>query len=315
MLNNMKDIPKINESTKYWIVRSGVEGRYFDDFYNGKCIALGWDKIHNINQIKKMESVNELKEIVVDKYSGELKTNKDIKNINRKVGDISTKIYKFINELKNGDIIVTPGKDEILIGKVTSEAYFIRDKFNELSHGKEEEVIGELNKARDVEWLKRINRQDLEPNLRLILRVFHGIAHINNQQVITEINRTIYDFYIKRDEGHTVYRIKSQEEIEFNKYANFIYNINGVYNLIKDDFEDSKLTIKTNVQSPGPVELIGSAVLVSTILSAMYFILKNKRECINGLSNKQKEKLEKFADNNPNEYDYEDYDFPSGGIY
>lgn len=236
-------------------------------------------------------------------------------NINRKVGDIANKIYKFINELKVGDIIVTPGKDEILIGEVTSDAFLVCNKYNKLSLDKESERIGELNKARSVKWLKRINRDELEPNLRLILRVYHGIAHINNEQVITEINRTIYNFYITNNEGHTIYRINTQEAIDFSKYANFIKHINGIYELIKDDFEDDKLIIKTNVQSPGPIELIGNSALVKAVLVAANLIFKNNSQGLETLKSNQRKKINDYKENNPNPYEYDDYDFPSMGGY
>lgn len=317
-MNNKKNtIPKISEKTNYWIVRPGIEGEYFNNFYYDGCIALGWDKISNINDIKNLKSVDPLKNIVKEKYSNELIDINKIKkkNVNRKIGDIATKIYKFINELKIGDIIVTPGKEEILIGEVTSEAFLVNDKYKKISFNNESEMIGELNKARDVKWLKRINREELEPNLRLILRVYHGISHINNEQVITEINRTIYNFYISNNEGHTIYRIKSQESIDFSKYANFIKHINGVYELIKDDFEDQKMTIKTNVQSPGPIELIGNSSLVKALLVAANSIFKNNNEGLEELNPEQRIKIEEYKQENPSTYDYDDYDFPSIGDY
>lgn len=310
-------IPKIKEGTNYWIVRSGVEGKYFNQFYYDNCIALGWDKINNINLIKELKSVETLKNIVKKEYSDELNEINNLKksNINRKVGDIANKIYKFINELKVGDIIVTPGKDEILIGEVTSDAFLVCNKYNKLSIDKESERIGELNKARSVKWLKRINRDELEPNLRLILRVYHGIAHINNEQVITEINRTIYNFYITNNEGHTIYRINSQESIDFSKYANFINHINGIYELIKDDFKDEKMTIKTNVQSPGPIELIGNSGLVKVILAAANSLFKNNDEGLEELDPRQRKKIKEYKQKNPNTHDYDDYEFPSFGTY
>lgn len=317
MNNNIDCIPKIKDGTNYWIVRSGVEGKYFNQFYYDNCIALGWDKIDNINLIKGLKSVETLKNIVKKEYSDELNEINNLKksNINRKVGDIANKIYKFINELKVGDIIVTPGKDEILIGEVTSDAFLVCNKYNKLSLDKESERIGELNKARSVKWLKRINRDELEPNLRLILRVYHGIAHINNEQVITEINRTIYNFYITNNEGHTIYRINTQEAIDFSKYANFIKHINGIYELIKDDFEDDKLIIKTNVQSPGPIELIGNSALVKAVLVAANLIFKNNSQGLETLKSNQRKKINDYKENNPNLYEYDDYDFPSMGGY
>lgn len=310
-----KLIPIIEDNIQYWIVRSGVEGTYFDRFYYDNSIALGWDKIECIDYVKKLESVEPLKKLVEEKYIDELlNSNIDKKNVKRKISDISNKIYRFINEIKIGDIIVTPGKYEILIGEVVGDAVLIKNRYNDIFN-LESEKIGELNKVRKVKWIKRINRNDIEPNLKLILRVNHGIAHINNDQVITEINRSLYNFYITGNNGHTVYRIKSTKEINFSKYAFFIKNINEVYELIKDDFKEQQLTIKTNVQSPGPVELIGNCKMVKTILAAVTFALKNDSNDLKELPDNQRNKINKYIENNPNEYDYDDYEFPSIGGY
>lgn len=310
-----KGIPIISKETNYWVVRPGVEGKFFDDFYYDNSIALGWDKIKCIEQVKKLKSVEPLKVIVKNEYSQELANNTSgEKGINRKVSDIANKIYRFINEIKIGDIIVTPGSKEILIGEVTGEAFLGENKYKD-TFNTESEKIGELNKIRTVRWIKRINRDHIEPNLKLTLRVSHGICHVNNDQVITEINRCLYSFYAFEESGHTIYRIKSTEEIDFSKYANFIRHINGIYELLKDDFECQDLSIKTNVQSPGPIELIGECGLVKSVLAAANIIFKKNENTINELSLEQKLKIDKYMENNPNEYEYDDYEFPSIGGY
>lgn len=317
MDNENKIIPIIKDNTKYWIVRSGVEGTFFNDFYYDNSIALGWDKIECVDYIKKMESVEPLKEIVLNTYLNELKGKIKEKNISRKISDIANKIYKFVNEIKIGDIIITPGSKEVLIGEVTGEAVLIKNRYNDIfdMFNPEAKEIGELNKVREVKWIKRINRDDIEPNLKLQLRVIHGISQINNEQVITEINRSLYNFYTSNNSGHTIYRIKSTKEINFSKYAFFIKSINEVYELLKEDFEHQELVIKTNVQSPGPIELIGDFKLVKNILAAVTSTLKNNNEALKELPAEQRSKVEEYARNNSNEYDYDDYEFPSIGGY
>lgn len=310
------NIPKIENDACYWIVRSGVEAKYFEQFYNDKCIALGWDKITNINMIKEQLNADSLKNIVEEEYLEEIKEIKsNASSISRKITDISNKIYKFVVEMKVGDFIVTPGTDEILIGIVEGEAKLVEGKFNKISEKKEEKLIGELNKVRTVTWLKRVGREQMEPHLRLILGIYHGIAKISEEQAITEINRMIYDFYVINNTGHTTYRINDEAEIDFQKYANFIYHVNGIYNVLKDDFEDSRLTIKTNIQSPGPIELIGETSLVSCILAGISSLLKNNDKGLNKLSDPIRKKLEDYKEENPNEIDYDDYDFPGMGTY
>lgn len=310
-LQKIHKIPIIHNETKYWIIRSGVENVFYDDFSKDSCIAMGWDRINDIDRIKQTEDTRALKELVRVKYP-ELAENRSKASLTRKIGDITMKIYRFINELKIGDIIVTPGSEEVLIGKIVSEPYLV-DAYQKNVSGAE--LMGALNKAREVEWIKRIKRVDLEPNLRLILGVYHGVAHINNEQVITEINRSIYNFYVEDNKGHSIFRITEEKEVDFEKYAYFIKSANELYKILKPNDELRKLTIKTNVQSPGPIELIGEFNLVSTIVLGLRAFLKNDRNALNAMDAESKEKVDQYMSQNSPEYEYEDYDFPSHGNY
>ena len=306
---DLLDIPQIPNETNYWIIRSGIESTYFDEFAMSSCIAVGWDRISDIERIGQIKDIGNVKKIVKLNYP-ELSAHLSPRALSRKISDISSKVDNFINELKIGDIIVTPGKDDVLIGKVSGDPYirepFIRKKCESF----EEELIGHLNKARDVHWIKRINRKDLEPNLKLILGVYHGIAHLKNEQVITEINRTLFDFYVKEDEGHSIFKVRTQDSIDFDKYTYFIKSLHHIYNIFRNDFEKNNLYIKSNVQSPGPIELIGEYGLISKIVIAANAVLKNDDTALSLLTLDDQYRIEQYKGNNPVEYDYDDYDFP-----
>lgn len=306
-----KNIPVIPEKTKYWVIRAGIESKFFDDFSRDECIAIGWDRISNIENLKE-SNLGSIKKQVIAKYP-ELKDELKGGKLSRKISDISSKIDKFINELKIGDIIVTPGKKDVLIGEIISEPYLITDKYKgELI---KDGFVGDLNKARKVKWVKRIERKDLEPNLKLILGVYHGIAHINEPQVITEINRSIYNFYISENEGHSIFKVKTQADIDFDKYAYFIKCLHDMYNLFKDDFGDQKLSIKTNIQSPGPIEIYGNVPLLTQVVLAVRGILKSDNSALSQLDEERQRMAFKYKEQNPPEHDYDDYDFPSHATY
>lgn len=172
-----------------------------------------------------------------------------------------------------------------------------------------------MNKVRDVKWIKKIPRDELEPNLRLILNVNHGIAHINNDQVITEINRTLYSFYVTDEKGHSIFRIKTQNEIDFDKYALFIRHAHELYNILKNDLDEEKLTIKTNIQSPGPIEFIGNAALVGEMSIGLLCMFKKNKEALDKLDSSKQEKIKNYIDTNPVEDDLPDYEFPYEGEF
>lgn len=302
----MKEIQK---DTKYWLIRPGVGAKCFEDFYRDNCIAIGWDKIGNINDGTSITSLDSLKELVKYRYSEMLSDGRN--SINRKVGDIASKIYRFTYDVKENDIIITPGDEEVLIGRVVGELEIVKGLYNTQPRSKEEELIGELNKVRKVVWLDRIKREKLEPNIRLELRVVHGISLISNEQVITEINRTIYSIYEYNNVGHSVYRIKNEEEIDFEKYAKFIQGIKEIYSLCRVN-EEERLYIKSNIQSPGPIELIGSTDIIVKITAFSKYIFK-KEEIDQNMLMPYREQIEQLRNRYDGD-DFTDYDFPCGGI-
>lgn len=299
---------KIQRDTRYWLIRPGVDAKCFEDFHRDDCIAFGWDKIENISETNRI-SLEDLKEQVRCQYGKILSDGKTL--LNRKIGDIASKIYKFTYEVKEDDIIITPGDEEVLIGKVVGKLEIVRGRYNTKPLTKEETLIGELNKVRKVVWLARIRREELEPNIRLELRVVHGISLISNEQVITEINRTIYSLYEYQNEGHSIYRIKKEEEIDFEKYAKFIQGIKEIYTICREK-EEERLYIKTNIQSPGPIELIGASDMIVKITVLSKYIFK-KEEIDQKAFMPYREQIEQLK-NQYDEDDFSDYDFPCGGV-
>lgn len=300
---------EIQRDTKYWLIRPGVGAKCFEDFYRDNCIAIGWDKIEKISDGDNITSLDGLKELVRIQYGEILSEGR--KSINRKVGDIASKIYRFTYEVKENDIIITPGDTEVLIGRVVGELEIVKGLYNTKPTSKDEELIGELNKVRKVVWLDRIKREKLEPHIKLELRVVHGISLISNEQVITEINRTIYSLYEYNNVGHSIYRIKSEEEIDFEKYAKFIQGINEIYSIYRKN-EQERLYIKSNIQSPGPIELIGSMDTIVKITAISKYIFKKEKIDQNILM-PHKEAIEQLRSQYEDD-DYTDYDFPCGGI-
>lgn len=307
------NIPVLDKEIQYWIIRSGIENAFFEEFYQHNCIAVGWDRINEIEKIKDpYYDIQTLKLIVKLRYPELKKFTRSESSYSRKISDIARKIYRFINEVNIGDIIVTPGRDEILIGEIIGEPYLVSGYSKDIN---ELELIGSLNKARDVRWIKRIRREELEPNFRAVLGVYHGIANIKNQQVITEINRSIYSFYKQGDRGHSIFRIKEETEVDFEKYAYFIKVTSELYDKFSPQYGNQKMTIKTNVQSPGPIELIGDFGLISTMVLALRVFFKNDNKALDEMEPDSKKIMEEYKEDNELEHDYDDYDFPSHGQY
>ena len=303
------DAMRIGNETNYWLVRPGVSGKCYEDFYKDSCVAIGWDRIGKIDENGHLASLEELKYLVKNKYQDLLSKKTSTREYKRKISDIATKIYRFTYEVKVGDIIITPGDTSVLIGRVVGDVQIVNGKYTSYSNDKEEEYIGELNKARKVVWLKRIEKVKLEPNIKLELRVVHGLSQISNEQVITEINRSIYSFYTYNNVGHSIYKINTEKSIDFERYAKFISCVYDIYSKIKT--EEENLYIKANINSPGPIELFGNIQVVEKITSIMNIIFKSQSDD-EVLSECDARMIEELKQKHGGE-NYDDYEFPSGG--
>lgn len=297
----------ISPEVKYWLVRPGINGLCFDSFKRDSVIAIGWDRIGKIDENEALMSIEKVKHLVSQQYSDLLEKKASQREYRRKVTDIASKIYRFTYELKKGDYVVCPGDNSVLIGMVCGDVRIVDGKYdsgNEIDDG----YIGELNKVRDVKWIKEIDKSNLEPNIKLELRVIHGLSQINREQVITEINRSIYNLYSYNNKTHSVFRIKNEKEIDFFKYANFIECVNNVYKKVNS--ENEQLYIKTNINSPGPIEFIGKTQRVVVTFTKIVDIVLNNKSIPEELQGEHwiEDMQEQYTG-----YNYDDYEFPSGG--
>jgi len=120
-----------------WMVRAGRGSEHLEDFIENDCIAIGWNEIGNIRNIKNKEGVKELIRKKYDYKKGRIRTS-------------ASQLYKFVNKMNEGDYILTYDTDKRVyhIGKITGDYEY-------------DEYTLEKYHVRDVEWLGKIDRDDL----------------------------------------------------------------------------------------------------------------------------------------------------------
>ncbi len=302
----MDEMEVIGSKVGYWLIRTGVNGVCFGKMKKDNVIAIGWDRIGKLDEGGKLVSKKDVKRLVDEKYRDLLLQKGKESDYKRKISDIAAKIYKFTYEVKCGDYVICPGDTTVLIGKISGDVYTVKGKYK--SSDNDDKGMGELNKARNVKWIDEISKDKLEPNIKLELRVIHGIFQITREQVITEINRSIYDLYTYKNNIHAIFRIRNANEIDFAKYANFVACVDYVYKHLNID--NQELYIKTNINSPGPVEFIGEKSQTICGLIRIVDIILNGKNLPDDLKQEMwiEEKKEEYS-----KYNYNDYDFPSGG--
>lgn len=137
-------IPMIDASTNYWFVRTSA-GEHFEDFYFGEYIAIGWDKLNDLDALK-CSTKDQIKDEVIKLYSDDSRP-----------GNTAAQILRFVNDVKPGDYILIPNAscERIAIGLVTSDVYLYepteQDKWDVLFDGIELDFL----KRRNVQWITK----------------------------------------------------------------------------------------------------------------------------------------------------------------
>ena len=93
-----------------WMVRAGEYSCFIDDFRKKSCIAVDWDKLGDISQLKTKE---EVKELVEKKYDYSKKSQLNIS---------AAQIGKFLLDFKKGDYVISYDSSNrvYLVGEIQS---------------------------------------------------------------------------------------------------------------------------------------------------------------------------------------------------
>lgn len=120
-----------------WGIHAGKMGDADNLFLKHDVIALGWYKISDLSSLAPNREAfkQEVKQAYPHKKPGA-------------IPNIAGQLYRFINEMKTGDLIVYPAKRErvIHIGKITGAYKYDTSKEENYPH------------HRPVEWLKKVPR-------------------------------------------------------------------------------------------------------------------------------------------------------------
>lgn len=104
----------IGKDTNYWLIRPGINNICFEQFKRDSVVAIGWDRIGNINSDTIVE-LKKIKYIVAHEYEDLLQEKKGTRERRRKISDIASKIYRFLYEIKEESICLTKYLKSIMI--------------------------------------------------------------------------------------------------------------------------------------------------------------------------------------------------------
>jgi predicted Mrr-cat superfamily restriction endonuclease len=104
------DVPS---NQRYWVVRANT-GKYLTNFLQGKCIAIG-----HLDHLKFPEA-KQFHESEYEKIAARLAVQlKEGSKSKAHISSVSNQIYKFLFDMKPGDLVLTPAYGRIILGRIT----------------------------------------------------------------------------------------------------------------------------------------------------------------------------------------------------
>lgn len=251
---------------KYWLFSAGKNQDLSESFVKKGILGLAWDKI-KVEDILNSSEI-ELRTKIEDSYKNFKDKYRDEKGFRQYVSSVTTKLQRFVEKIKLGDIIVLKDKknDRIIFGKVISQAYEGID-----SELKIDDSLGYCNKIRKIKWIKAIDRKEAPTEIKLALTSRHALSGIKDNKVIDEINREVFSLFYRGDNLHIIFRVGRKEAIDSDKFIEFQTLISELKRdcLAENSVAKDNLKIKSNVQSPGPIEFFGDPEIVKYIFRAI----------------------------------------------
>lgn len=228
------EIPKKN----VWIVRAGKDSIYYNDFKNKSYISFGEESLENYKGLSK----------------NEIKDNIKFKNPDDKQpGSTASKFNIFLNEMRVGDIVVTPGPgaSEICFGLIESEML-------------NNDEIDNFKNKRKVKWIKSgLEKNNIEPKLLLGLHSPHSIFTVPEYlEKLIEIH--MWNIFQRNGEITITYDIQEDKPhgIELINFQNSLMEFIQIYCVVtgeKLSYDD--LEFKIRAQSKGKFVITGLAVI------------------------------------------------------
>lgn len=244
------NLPSVDSSKDYWFVRA-QKGLFYNSFLSGGYIAIGWNHI----------TFDDLENL--DEESVKSKIKAFDKNI-EKPGSAYNQMMKFTYSLNIGDIVIVPSEapNDFLVGEIVSRPYTESDENIESASN-----ICPFNKRIKVHWLGIIPNRDIDPQLYKLVYSGHTITDANPYKKF--INRGLYDAYIDENFMSVTFKVLQENNVDAFGYTTFLYTLTQMIRIIEDHIEvgDEKVSLRTNVQSPGPIELIGKPEVLIPILT------------------------------------------------
>lgn len=252
---------EIPTSKNYWLIRTNG-GKYYSEYRRGGFIGINWNEVsaENIRDLNEIDLKRMIKESYPDK---------------RMPSRASSQLRAFETKIKKGDTIVITGvaSNNFSIGEVKDDNIY-EENIDETML-EENPKLCTYRKRRKVEWVKEVNKMDVDRPMFQLLQ--HARNTVNNANDYADtIESLIHEFYTRGSESQLTMQVKKEEDIP----AIAFYSLNAeLLELVREfsveygyeDVDVDKLITKVNMNSKGNFKLKGPAITMS-ILTGMLVV-------------------------------------------
>lgn len=260
-LDNLVDeVEKIPATKRYWVIRT-QSGSLYETFRENGIVALehtelplslldGFIKEASGDEIKLRKLIRHR---VIEEHQKKLPNNDSESLDTRRSSLIANQIFKFVFEIKKGDIVIIPSynSDLVTFGEI-QESFIGEFSTEELRRIDTDAVL-----KKRIKWVKDILRRDLDPFLYRMFTSHQALIDVGGYAEIIE--RSLRDFFILDDEAHLIINVQTEEEVSasdlFGLGSNLLYLIDKFAKDYNIDISSNDLQVSISLNSPGKIDL------------------------------------------------------------
>lgn len=235
----------IHADRHYWFIRTQA-GSYFEEFFLDDFVGIGHEDVPCVAEADRTEELVKL-----------------VRVNHAQATRVLNQVYKFCTEIKKGDIVVIPSaaSAKFAFGYIMDDAVYIEKVSSEdIDDGK-----CPFTRRRRVAWITGISKNMVDSKLYTFFR---------NQQTLSQVDeygdyieRAIHAFYIRDNIAHFTLSVETKDSPNAFDIPILMCGIYKKLEEISHDVNEpipyKELKARTNVQSPGLIEIFGDPVAVA----------------------------------------------------
>ena len=250
------ELIELKSNTRYWLVRADG-GKYYEHFKHHSFISVH----HNEITLEKLQSSTLLltKEKNIEYYKMQiLAEHKDDNWTKHKIAFAANRLYSFIEEMTIGDYVIVPSykSNHFLIGQITGEVKEVHLP-EESSLNYEFDTTTD-SKRRKIKWINEVPRRKINPKFLYSTLTMHQ-SIIEVTQYSKYIDGLISPLYLKEGKLNLKLNVNTEKPITSQMWK----SLYSVIDLIRNEKLDEEITVTTNVESPGDINLTTIVKFVS----------------------------------------------------